>query len=590
MEKVAAEKTWQLGLGANFDKNGNTTFKVWAPYRSSLQLKVVGKETYSMKRDRDGFHTFQTDQVVPGDQYYYITIHDRARPDPVSRSLPHGVHGPTEVIDPHAFTWDDQEWKGIAIRDAILYEMHVGVYTPEGTFDAAIGKLPYLKDLGINCIEIMPLAQFPGRFNWGYDGASLYAPFGGYGGAEGFRRFVNACHKAEIAVCLDVVYNHLGPEGNHLQEFGPYFSHIYHTPWGKGFNYDGMNNGTVREYVINNALYWMHEYHVDMLRLDAVHGIYDISAIPMLQELTQAVQEASTNLGRKLHVIAETGLNDTRAIRTKEYGGMDLCAIWNDDFHHTAHVALTGEKTTYYSDYNGLLDLATTLSKGFVYDGKFSEFRKCRHGNSAADIPFEKLIVFLQNHDQTGNRPMGDRLSTLVSKNRLKVTACMTLLSPSVPMLFMGEEYGETAPFEYFVDYENEALMNSIFQGRKHEFHCDDMPYPGEESFNNSQLTWKEDSEMLTLYKTLINIRKNNRPKEGITGVDIHVYSSEEEEWVAWEYPTEKGEWLGVFLYLGSEKLAFCPPFQKAKGEILLATQKTDQGQLCPDTCLVIGS
>jgi len=597
MVKVAVEKeitTWQLDLGANIDRNGNTTFKVWAPHHPSLYLQVVGKQTFPMARDERGFYTLLSDHIEPGDHYFYVMGNGLSRPDPVSRALPHGVHGPTEVVDPYAFKWSDQSWRGMHIRDAIFYEVHVGTFTKEGTFDAMVDKLDYLKELGVNCIEIMPLAQFPGRFNWGYDGASPYSPFSGYGGVDGFKRFVDACHNADMAVCLDVVYNHLGPEGNYLEEFGPYFSGTYHTPWGKAFNYDGSNNDPVRDYVIKNALHWIVEYHVDMLRLDAIHGIYDFSAMPMLPELIDAVQEASKSLGRMVRVIAESGQNDARVIRSKDVGGWDLCAIWNDDYHHAAHVTLTGEQGTYYKDFNGLSDLAASLSKGFVYDGKYSEFRKRRHGNRSTDLPFEKFIVFLQNHDQIGNRPLGDRLSTLVSKDRLKVAACITLLSPSVPMLFMGEEYGETAPFEYFVDYANEKLMRAIFEGRKREFHRQDMPFPGKESFDNSHLTWKRDNELFSLYKSLISIRKTYPPKPEMTGDDMHVYYSPEEDWLAWEYPTDdEEEWIGVLLYLGHETkiLSLTLPFQKAKGELLLATQKIKQReewQLPSDTCLII--
>ncbi|MCC5831588.1 MAG: malto-oligosyltrehalose trehalohydrolase [Chlamydiales bacterium] len=582
--------TWQLDLGANPDEKGKTTFKVWAPHHTSLFLRVVGKETYPMVRASRGFYTFESDQIEPGDHYFYVMGNGLARPDPVSRFLPQGLHGPTEVVDPSAYKWNDMGWKGIALRDAILYELHIGVSTPEGTFEALIDKLDYFKELGINCIEIMPLAQFPGRFNWGYDGASLYVPFKGYGGVEGFKRFVDACHQNGIAVCLDVVYNHLGPEGNYLEEFGPYFSETYHTPWGKAFNYDGAFNDCVREYVIKNALHWIVEYHVDMLRLDAIHGIYDFSPMPMLPELCAALHQISESLGRQVHVIAESGQNNARVVRSGSVGGWDICAIWNDDFHHSSHVALTGEATTYYRDFTGLADLSAVLTKNFVFDGKYSPFLKRRHGCPSADIPFEKFIVFLQNHDQTGNRPMGDRLSTLVNKNRLKIAACLTLLSPSIPMLFMGEEYGERAPFEYFVDYENENLMRSIYEGRKREFHRREMPFPGKESFENSKLTWKGDKELFALYKSLIGLRKQNLPKAGLVPSDIHVYFSPEEEWISWEYPTRHDDWIGVFVHLGSKKLELeALPFQKVKGELIASTQAIkEKWQLFADICLIL--
>ncbi len=589
MEKTVSE-IWELDLGANVDRMGNTAFKVWAPHHPSLSIHVLGKGNFSMHRDELGYFTLTTDQLGRGDRYYYLMGNGLMRPDPVSRALPEGVNGPTEVIDPSSFHWNDHEWKGLALREAIFYEVHVGTYTNRGTFDAVIDRLNYLKELGINCIEIMPLAQFPGRFNWGYDGASPYAPFHGYGGVNGFKAFVDACHQMGMAVCLDVVYNHLGPEGNYLEEFGPYLSNTYHTPWGKAYNYDGAYSDSVREYVVKNALYWVMEYHVDMLRLDAIHGIYDFSAIPLLSELVDAVQAAAKASGRLIHVVAESGQNDTRAIRSKEAGGYNLCALWNDDFHHAVHVALTGEQGTYYQDFNGLTDLAKALSKGFVYDGNYSLFRKRRHGNSASDLSLEQMVVFAQNHDQIGNRPMGDRLSTLVSKNRLKVAACLALVTPSVPLLFMGEEYGETAPFEYFVDYENEKLMRSIYEGRKKEFHRTDMPFPGKESFDNSRLTWKQDKELLTLYKSLIDLRKAYPPKEGIKGEEVLVYHESGQDWLAWEYPCEGGEWLGVIFYLGKESLTLSLPFQNVQGELLLATEKVVQNprwEIPSDCCLI---
>lgn len=581
---------WELDLGAN-PSNQGITFKLWAPHHLNLSIHVEGKGQYPMQRDEKSFFVADIQGVEIGDRYSYVFENGLKRPDPVSRSLPNGVHGPTEIVDPFAFDWGDRDWKGIALKECIFYEIHVGTFTPHGTFEGVIEKLDYLKDLGINCIEIMPIAQFPGRWNWGYDGASLFAPYGGYGGCVGFKRLVDACHKKEIAVCLDLVYNHLGPEGNYLEEFGPYFSSTYHTPWGKAFNYDGAYSDSVREYVIKNALHWIVEYHVDILRLDAIHGIYDFSASPMLAELVDEIKNLEKRLDRKIYVIAESSLNDSRVIREKERGGWNLCALWNDDFHHAAHVALTNEQESYYIDFNGLSDFSKALSEGNVYDGRYSPFRKRRHGNSFEGIPLDKMIVFIQNHDQIGNRPLGERLSTLVTKERLKVAACMALMTPSIPLLFMGEEYGEKAPFEYFVDYADEQLMRSIYEGRKREFHREEMPYPGKESFDNSRLTWSDDREISTLYRTLITLRKKYPPKEALTPDNIGVYCSVEEEWVAWEYPTEKGTWLGVLCYLGKGK-TLSHPFKNTGQEILLATenikQKKEGEWQVPSECALI--
>ncbi len=566
MVKSAAKRkkaSWELDLGANYHSEGTTHFKVWAPHHSTLFLQIEDRGLNQMDRDAGGFFTLDCDAIEPGMRYFYMMENGLLRADPVSRSLPKGLHGSTEVVDPYAFRWQDRDWKGLDLTDAIIYELHVGVYTAQGTFDALIDQLGYFKDLGINCIELMPLAEFPGRFNWGYDGASLYAPFSGYGGSEGLKRFVDACHRADLAVCLDVVYNHFGPEGNYLQQFGPYLSETYHTPWGKALNYDGPYSDAVREYVIKNALYWIVEYHIDMLRLDAIHGIYDFSASPMLSELVAAVKEVEKNLDRKVHVIAESDRNDARVVHSIHEGGSEICALWNDDYHHAAHVALTGEQSTYYSDFNGIEDLAKSLSSGFVYDGKYSAYRKRRHGNSSADLPFEKFIVFLQNHDQIGNRPMGDRLSTLLAQDRLKIAACLTLMTPGIPLLFMGEEYGEKAPFEYFVDYENERLMRSIYEGRKREFHREEMPFPGKESFDNSTLTWKMDEDLFAFYKQLIALHKEHPAK--CRRRDLHVYHSVEEEWLAWEYPTHEKKWIGVFIHLGKEEREISFPFKKSK-------------------------
>lgn len=575
--------SWELDLGANYLGKGSTSFKVWAPSHLAISLKIVGKKTLPMNKTKHGYFHLEVEGAGPGDHYYYVLENGLARPDPVSRALPRGVHGPTEIVDANSFVWTDENWRGLHLRDCIFYETHVGTYTASGTFEGMIEKLSHIKDLGVNCIEIMPIAQFPGRWNWGYDGASLYTPFSGYGGARGLKTLVCACHNLGIAVCLDVVFNHLGPEGNYLGEFGPYFSDTYHTPWGKAFNYDGAHSDHVRDYIVKNAIYWIVEYHIDALRLDAIHGIYDFSASLMLKEMIEEVQDFGKAIDKKIHVIAESGLNDSRVLLSKDVGGIELCALWNDDFHHAAHVAFTGERTTYYGDYQGLADLAKALTHGFVYDGQYSPFRKKRHGNSSAGIPFEKFIVFIQNHDQVGNRPLGDRFSTSIGHNRLKVGACILLLTPLIPMIFMGEEYGEKAPFEYFVDFEDEKLMRSIYEGRIREFHRDDMPFPGKESFDNSKLSWDleatKSKEILKLYRDLIAIRKKYPPKPELNSDGIKVYYSPEEEWLAWEYQTEPNNWIGVLCYLGKEKdfLTLLLPFSEVTNQqLLLSTQNID--------------
>ncbi|NGX61441.1 MAG: Malto-oligosyltrehalose trehalohydrolase [Chlamydiae bacterium] len=572
----------ELSLGAKVGEK-TTSFRVWAPHHLSLSLHLLGKGMFRMERDKEGYFSFNLERVSPGDRYFYTFGNGLERPDPVSRFLPDGVHGPTEIVDPKSFSWDDLSWKGIPLQEQIFYEIHVGAYTKEGTFYSLIDKLPYIKKLGVTCLEIMPISQFPGRWNWGYDGASPYAPYSGYGGPQGLKELVKAAHAHSLGICLDVVYNHLGPEGNYLAEFGNYFSDTYRTPWGKALNYDGPYSDHVRHYIIQNALYWLSEYHIDALRLDAIHGIYDFSASPMLPELIKEVRLLGQEQGRNIHVIAESGFNDARILHPEEKGGWDLCGVWNDDFHHAMHVTLTGEKTTYYSDFSGLPDLARSLSGGFVYEGQYSSFRKRRHGNSCKGIPYEKFLIFSQNHDQAGNRPWGERLASLVEKEPAKLAACFTLLTPATPLLFMGEEYGEKASFEYFVDYKDERLMRSIFEGRKRESHRTDMPFPGKESFDNSQLSWEFDHDLLTLYQKLISLRKQFPPAPHLTTGDLHVSYSEEESWIAWEYPTKNGSWLGVFCYLGEEAQAFSLPFRNLTSpKLLFSTSPSSQKGIFP--------
>jgi maltooligosyltrehalose trehalohydrolase len=340
----------------------------------------------------------------------------------------------------------------------------VGAYTKKGTFESIIPHLDELKKLGITAIELMPVAQFPGTRNWGYDGVYPYAVQNSYGGPEGFKRLVNACHGRGLALVLDVVYNHLGPEGNYLWDFGPYFTDRYKALWGFSINFDGPHSDDVRHYFIQNALYWVTEFHVDALRVDAVHAILDFSAEPFLEELASAVHDEAKRLNRRVYLIAESALNDTRVIRSREFGGYGLDAQWNDDFHHALHTVLTGERMGYYRDFGRLQDLAKALLEGFVYSGEYSPYRRRRHGNSSRDIPAHRFVVFSQNHDQVGNRMRGERLSELVCFERTKLAAGVMTLSPFIPLLFMGEEYGETAPFQYFVSHSDPDLRRSCGQ------------------------------------------------------------------------------------------------------------------------------
>ena len=430
-----------------------------------------------------GYFEATIPKAAPGSRYCYALDHQKERPDPASRFQPDGVHEPSAVVDPHTFAWTDQIWSGLPLDQFILYELHTGTFTREGTFEGIIPYLKYLRnDVGVTAIELMPVAQFPGRRNWGYDGTYFYAPHSTYGGPHGLKSLVNACHAARLAVVLDVVYNHLGPEGNYLGDFGPYFTDRYRTPWGDAMNYDGPDSDAVRHFVISNALYWVTEYHIDALRLDAIHGIYDFSATHILQELSEAVHGQAARLGRQVFVFAESALNDVRVVTPLAQGGYGLDGQWNDDFHHALRTTLTEERAGYYQDFEGLRDLATALQDGYVYAGRYSRYRRRRHGSSSKERPPSQFIVFSQNHDQVGNRALGDRLSTRIPFEALKVAAMAVLLSPNVPLLFMGEEYGETAPFLYFIDHGDPALVKAVRQGRRAEFAsfewAEDMPDP----------------------------------------------------------------------------------------------------------------
>jgi maltooligosyltrehalose trehalohydrolase len=461
----------ELPLGSNYLGDGRCGFRVWAPQAQKVDVHIVAPHDRlePLKRDLRGYHQAIVDTVTPGSLYLYRLDGIKDRPDPASRHQPRGVHGPTEVIDPD-FPWEDHWWTGLPLRDYLIYELHVGAYTPEGTFDAVIPHLNDLRDFGVTALELMPIAQFAGTRNWGYDGVYLFAPQNSYGGPGGLKRLVNACHRAGMAVILDVVYNHLGPEGNYLSDFGSYFTERYRTPWGAAMNFDGPESDEVRWFFVHNALRWINEFHIDALRLDAVHAIVDFSAPPFLEELATLVHEHAERIGRRVYLIAESNLNDAKLIRPRELSGYDLDAQWNDDFHHALHALLTGERTGYYEDFGTVQHLARAFTDGFVYSGQYSAYRRHRYGTSSRHLPAWKFVVCAQNHDQVGNRMLGERLSQLVCFERLKLAAGTVLLSPFVPLLFMGEEYGETAPFPYFISHSDHALVEAVRAGRREEF------------------------------------------------------------------------------------------------------------------------
>ena len=513
--------------GASRLPNGQWQFVVWAPYHKQVSLKIQKPRELRvpMQPDEWGHHVAVIDRLEAGSSYTYELSDGRNLPDPASRFQPASVHGPSQIVDVAAFEWSDSGWKGPDLASSIFYELHVGAYTPEGTFEAIIPKLDELAELGITTIELMPIAQFPGARNWGYDGVYQFAAQNTYGGPQGLRRLVNAAHSRGLAVALDVVYNHLGPEGNYLGAYGPYFSSRYRTPWGEAINFDGPDSDPVRRYFIDNALYWAEHFHIDALRLDAVHGIFDFSATHFLAQLQSEIQALAARLGRPILLIAESNLNDSKMLHSAERGGYGLDGQWSDDFHHAVHTLLTGEHDGYYADFGKLSCLTETLKHGWCYSGQYSIFRRRRQGNSPAGIERSRFVVCTQNHDQVGNRALGERLSTLVSTEALKLAAGATLISPLTPLLFMGEEYAETAPFQYFVSHSDKELIENVRKGRRGEFATFDwkaeIPDPQAEStfeasiLDHSRKQSEPHRTMLRFYKRLICFRREHlKPNE----------------------------------------------------------------------------
>lgn len=507
-------------LGATPIGNNKVQFCVWAPACDRVHLKLLGpgSRTVELTQAEHGYFHAIVDDVPIGANYAYLLNGEIERPDPASRYQPEGVHGPSQVVDPAEFDWADQHWRGRSFESAVIYELHVGTFSPEGTFDGVIPYLDGLTDLGVTVIELLPVAQFPGNRNWGYDGVSLFAVQESYGGPDGLRRLVDACHQRGIAVILDVVYNHLGPEGNYLRDFGPYFTDHYQTPWGDALNFDGPGSDQVRRFFIENARYWMREYHLDGFRLDAVHAIYDTSATHFLEELAHTIHRDADDRGLPAIVIAESDLNDPKVIRSRELGGWGHDAQWADDFHHALHSVLTGEHDGYYVDYGQLSHLVDTLRCGYRFTGQFSEHRQRSHGRWPGIRDGRRFVVCSQNHDQIGNRATGDRLTTLLDFEQLKLAAGLTILSPFIPMLFQGEEYAEPAPFQYFVSHGDPDLVKAVQEGRKREFQTfnwqADVPDPQAEStFEHSklnhQLTATEPHQsMFGWYRELLRIRR----------------------------------------------------------------------------------
>src|SRR5918992_270860 len=494
-----------------------TDFEVWAPRAARVDL-LMDARPIPMSPNEHGWWRVST-RAQPGDDYSFSIDGSPALPDPRSQSQPEGIHGPSRLTDHSSFTWSDHEWRGVAPPGEVVYELHVGTFTPEGTLDAAIGRLDQIAELGIGAVELMPATEFPGDRGWGYDAVNHYAPHRTYGGPDSLKRFVDACHGHGLAAILDVVCSHFGPHCGHLQSFGPYFSERTRTPWGSAVNLDGPDSDAVRSFFIDNALHWFRNYHFDGLRLDAVHALVDTSAQPFLEELAVAVEGLKEELGRTLFLIAESDLNDPRVVTPREFGGYGLNAQWSDDFHHSLHAVLTGERNAYYEDFGSIADLAKALREAFVYDGRYSAFRRRRHGRTARGLPGNRFLGYLQNHDQVGNRPGGERSSNLMAANLLKVGAALVMTAPFVPMLFQGEEWGASSPFLYFIDLPDPSTAREVANSRRKElaqlgWDPVDVPDPQDpQTFARSKLDWAEVDEpdhrdLLQWHKSLIRLRR----------------------------------------------------------------------------------
>jgi maltooligosyltrehalose trehalohydrolase len=573
-----------MRIGAHYLGENRCEFRVWAPNAEAVALEIVSPEKRLLPMQQQGEYWHLTaNDIQPGTLYFYQLNNGESRPDPASNLQPLGVHGPSQVVDPN-FSWNDSNWSGVPLENMIIYELHVGTFTSEGTFEAIIPRLKDLQELGVNAIEIMPIAQFPGDQaaegkevasnvstayrNWGYDGVYPFSVQISYGGPEGLKRLVEACHQQGIAIILDVVYNHFGPEGNYTNLFGPYFTDTYRTPWGSAMNFDDAHSPEVRNFFIQNALSWLRDYHIDALRLDAIHAIYDLGAKHFLAELAENVAALSQQQGRKFYLIAESDLNDSRVIREAELGGYGMDAQWSDDFHHALHTLLTGEQIGYYQDYGKCEDLAKAYSETFVYDWRYSAERKRFHGNSVKDRDPAQFVVCIQNHDQIGNRMLGERLTHLVSFEALKLAAGAVLLSPYIPLLFMGEEYGEEAPFIYFVSHGDPDLIRAVRQGRKQEFaafHAQGEPPDPEspETFLKSKLNWEKRKEgkhqvLWLFYQHLIQLR-NQIPalvKRDRQSMEVGCHAAEKILW--WRRWSEQNQVL-CFMNFNQHNVTFTP-------------------------------
>ena len=505
---------WERPLGARPGPDGTTTFRVWAPAPGALALRVGDAEHPLADA---GHGVFEAKAAAAHGDDYVFALDGHELPDPATRWQPEGLRGRSRVLDPARLTWSDDGWTGVPLAELVVYELHVGAFTAGGTFAAAIEHFPALRELGVTAIELMPVAEFPGRHGWGYDGVYLSAAHSAYGGPEGLARLVDAAHAAGLAVLLDVVYNHVGASGAQaLEAFGPYFTARHETVWGRGMNYDDADCDPVREWVLQSAEQWIADFHLDGLRLDAVHAIPDSSAEHLVAALSRRVHAAGAAAGRHVHVIAESGLNDPKVIRPPALGGWGCDAAWGDDFHHPLRALSTGDTEGWYAEFDSLAALAKAFHRPHVHDGTYSSFRRRRFGAPAEDRAPQQFVVFSTNHDQTGNRAFGDRPPDAARP----LMAFCTLLAPFTPMLFMGEEYGERAPFQFFCDHIDEEIADATREGRRREFAAfasfgEEIPDPQDpETFMRSKLTREGDPALLDLHARLLDARRSLPPAE----------------------------------------------------------------------------
>lgn len=587
-------------------------FRVWAPKAKRVSVVLIDEEerrTVELDAQEAGYFGRKFDSIRDGQRYAVRLDDGPERPDPCSVWQPVDVHGPSAVYRPERFAWSDKAWRGVRQQDLVIYELHVGTFTPEGTFDAVIPRLESLKALGMTAIELLPVSQFSGTRNWGYDGVHLYAVQNSYGGPEGLQRLVDACHRVGLAVVLDVVYNHFGPEGNYLSEFGPYFTDAYRTPWGSAVNYDGRGSDAVRQFVLDNVRMWLEEYHFDALRLDAVHAIYDFGPKHILRAIQEVVDEVSERSGVPRYIVAESDLNDPRLLLPPERGGYGLASQWSDDFHHSVHALLTGERQGYYEDFGSAEHLAHVMEEPFYYNGRYSPHRGRSHGARVEEsLSGERFVVSIQNHDQVGNRASGDRFGTLLSPPQQRLAASLLLLSPHIPMIFMGDEYGEKRPFQFFCSFCDEGLVAAVRKGRANEFAAfkwqGDVPDPqSETTFAASQLSWEWPEGTIhaglrALYADLLKARREwpalqdfqHRRARLIDGKVLELVrgdtSQGNKQIVAWFNTTGEKQPLPLEGLTGLGRVLFSSEAERYLGE---RTSLEGIRELLPFECVVVG-